>query len=58
MRRLSVLLGVTEELAERVKSSALEGDSVSPMVSLSPRTRGRVPAGSGTTAAGQASLLP
>lgn len=51
MRRLSVLLGVTEELAERVKSSALEGDSVSPMVSLSPHTRGRVPAGSGTTAA-------
>lgn len=29
MRRLSVLLGVTEELAERVASSALEGDSVS-----------------------------
>lgn len=57
MRRLSVLLGVTEELAERV-ASALEGDSVSPMVSLSPRTRGRVPVGSGTTAAGQASLLP
>lgn len=34
MRRLSVLLGVTEELAERVASSALEGDSVSPVVSL------------------------
>ena len=36
-----MLLGVTEELAESVTS--LEGDSVSPMASSSPHTRGRIP---------------